>query len=91
MKGKFWTTHHIRSPDITPSDVHLFRPLKEHLDGKQFVTDGDVQQAVVSWLMAFDPYFFHTRTDSLMSQWDECLSICGNYVEKWCVPKSSYV
>jgi hypothetical protein len=39
------------------------------MGGKQFVTNGDMQKAVFSWLMAFDIEFFHTKIDSLMSQW----------------------
>jgi len=34
------------SPDLAPSDYHLFGPLKEHLDGKRFRNNEEVIQAV---------------------------------------------
>jgi histone-lysine N-methyltransferase SETMAR len=36
------------SPDLAPSDFNLFGPLKKHLGGRRFATDGEVQQAVMS-------------------------------------------
>jgi hypothetical protein len=52
--------------------------LKKHLDGRQFVTDGEVQQAVMSWLQALDTDFFY----ALVYRWDKCFGKCGDYVEK---------
>jgi hypothetical protein len=54
----------------------------------EFTTDGDMQHAVISWLKMLDDNFFHTRRDALVSQWDKTLNICGNYMQKWWVPKS---
>ncbi|XP_023718250.1 uncharacterized protein LOC111870309 [Cryptotermes secundus] len=34
------------SPDLTPSDYHMFGPLKEVMGGKRFRSDEEVQQAV---------------------------------------------
>jgi hypothetical protein len=53
------------SPDLAPSDYHLFGPLK-HLWGRQFATDGEVQQAVMSWLQALDTDFFYAGIDALV-------------------------
>jgi histone-lysine N-methyltransferase SETMAR len=38
------------STDLTPSDYHLFGPLKYHLRGHHYGTDEAVQEAVLSWL-----------------------------------------
>jgi hypothetical protein len=42
------------SPDLTPSDFHLFLHLKKHLTGKKFDDDDDdddqVQEEVMMWL-----------------------------------------
>jgi histone-lysine N-methyltransferase SETMAR len=46
------------SPDLAPSDFHLFGALKKHLGGRRFATDGEVQQAVMSWLQVLDTDFF---------------------------------
>lgn len=70
-----------------PSDFHLFTPLKGHLAGKRFASDSTMLHTVISLLKVLDTYFFHNRIDSLAPQWDTCLQIWGNYVEKWYVPK----
>ena len=35
------------SPDLAPSDFHLFLHLKEHLAGKKFDDDDEVQEEVM--------------------------------------------
>jgi histone-lysine N-methyltransferase SETMAR len=69
--------HPSYSPDLAPSDFHLFGPLKKHLGGRRFSTD-EVQQAVISWLQEFDTDFFY----ALVYRWDKCLGKYGDYVEK---------
>jgi histone-lysine N-methyltransferase SETMAR len=70
------------SPDLAPSDFHLFGPLKKHLGGRRFATDGEVQQAVMSWLQALDTDFFYAGIDALLYRWDRCFGKYGDYVEK---------
>jgi hypothetical protein len=38
------------SPDLAPSDYHMFGPLKEALGGKKFQSDEEVYRTVHSWL-----------------------------------------
>jgi len=47
-----WDTfaHPPYSPDLAPSDFYLFWKLKEHLAGKRFTDDEDLQRAVMDWL-----------------------------------------
>jgi transposase len=40
------------SPDLAPSDFHLFGHLKEHMLGQNFADDNEVMEAVQSWLKA---------------------------------------
>ena len=40
------------SPDLAPSDYHLFGPLKEVLRGRRFTSDQEVKEVVHSWLAA---------------------------------------
>jgi histone-lysine N-methyltransferase SETMAR len=42
--------HPAHSPDLAPSDYHVFGPLKEALDGKKFSTDDETKEAVHRWL-----------------------------------------
>jgi hypothetical protein len=70
------------SPDLALSDFHLFGPLKNHLGGRQFATNSEVQQAVMSWLQALDADFFCAGIDALVYQWGKCFGKYGDYVEK---------
>jgi len=38
------------SPDLGPSDYHIFGPLKEALRGCRFTSDEEVKEAVHIWL-----------------------------------------
>jgi histone-lysine N-methyltransferase SETMAR len=69
-------------PDLAPSDFYLFGPLKKHLGGRRFATDGEVQQAVMSWLQALDTDFFCAGIYGLVYRWDTCLGKYGDYGEK---------
>jgi hypothetical protein len=40
------------SPDLAPSDYHLFGPLKGALRGRRFTSDQEVKEAVHAWLAA---------------------------------------
>lgn len=42
--------HPAYSPDLAPSDFHLFPKLKKHLRGQRFHSDDDVKEAVGDWL-----------------------------------------
>jgi transposase len=44
------------SPDLAPSDFHLF-PKKKHLRGQHFHSNEDVQNEVKKWLLAQDAFF----------------------------------
>jgi len=46
------------SPDLAPSDFHLFGPLKESLEGIKFENNEDVQQHVLQFLRATDKDFY---------------------------------
>jgi histone-lysine N-methyltransferase SETMAR len=46
------------SPDLAPSDFHVFGPLKEAMGSKSFRSDEEVQQAVYEWLHSQPKDFF---------------------------------
>ena len=45
------------SPNLAPSDFHLFGPMKEHLPGQKFAYD-EVMEAVQSWLTLWRRNYF---------------------------------
>jgi histone-lysine N-methyltransferase SETMAR len=46
------------TPDLAPSDFHLFGPLKQAMRGKSFRNDKEVQQVVHEWLRSKPKEFF---------------------------------
>ena len=46
------------SPDLIPSDFHLFPKLKEHLKGQRFSCDEDANSAVRKWFQKQKHQFF---------------------------------
>jgi transposase len=46
------------SPDLAPSDFHLFWPLKDALRGRHFRSDEEVKEAVHDWLEQQPKDFF---------------------------------
>ncbi|XP_064485163.1 histone-lysine N-methyltransferase SETMAR-like [Ornithodoros turicata] len=69
------------SPDLTPSDFHLFGPLKALLGGRHFSCDDGVKNADRSWLLRAGKDFHAACIQALVKRWDKCISAAGDYVE----------
>ena len=70
------------SPELAPSDYHLFSPLKEHLGGKGFRHNEEVIQDVQEWLHWQPKDFFLSGIRKLPDRWRKCITNRGDYVEK---------
>jgi histone-lysine N-methyltransferase SETMAR len=70
------------SPDLAPSDYHLFGPMKKTLGGQKFASDMAAQTAVHQWIEQQPTSFFATGIEKLVPRWDKCLNALGGYVEK---------
>jgi histone-lysine N-methyltransferase SETMAR len=64
-----WTVleHPAYSPDLAPSDFHLFPTLKDHLAGHKFSSD-DVKTAVTRWMKLQGTEFYEAGIDELVPQ-----------------------
>ena len=84
LKRYNWETlpHPPHSPDLAPSDFHLFGPLKRHLAGQRFEDDDDLIEEVTSWLRSLDEKFLRDGIYSRVQRWKKCLDLHGDYVEK---------
>ncbi|GFO42058.1 transposase [Plakobranchus ocellatus] len=74
--------HPAHSPDLAPSDFHLFGPLKRHLGGMAFETEDDLISELRNWFENLDVDFFRVGINSLLSRWQKCIDLHGDYVEK---------
>ena len=53
--------HPAYSPDLAPSDFHLFGPLRNALRGRRFAAADEVKEAVHDWLHSQPQTFFFQR------------------------------
>jgi hypothetical protein len=74
--------HSAHSPDLVPSDFHLFLHLKKHLAGQKFHEDEEVKNEVTTWLRAQAAEFYDIGIQKLVSTLNKCLDKGGDYVEK---------
>uniref|UniRef100_A0A1B6H603 Mos1 transposase HTH domain-containing protein n=1 Tax=Homalodisca liturata TaxID=320908 RepID=A0A1B6H603_9HEMI len=70
------------SPDLAPSDYHLFREMKAWLGGRRFADNEELQATVRVYLSSLAADFFEEGIGKLVSRYDKCLNIFGDYVEK---------
>ncbi|GFN81106.1 histone-lysine N-methyltransferase SETMAR [Plakobranchus ocellatus] len=74
--------HPAHSPDLAPSDFHLFGPLKRHLGGMAFETEDDLISELRNWFDNLDVDFSRVGINSLLSRWQKYIDLHRNYVEK---------
>jgi histone-lysine N-methyltransferase SETMAR len=70
------------SPDLAPSDFHLFGPLEKDLGGKRFTFDKEVETEVQKRLRQQSKDFYAVGFNTLVKQLDNCINVGGGCVEK---------
>jgi hypothetical protein len=70
------------SLDLTPSDFHLFGPLKIHLGGKHSTDNEEVEAEVWIWPRQQSKDFCPLGFVALVKRLDKCINVGGGYVEK---------
>jgi hypothetical protein len=70
------------SPDLGPIDFHLFCLLKNHLGGRRFTDDNEVEMEVRKWLRQQSKDFYAASFNVLVKGWDRCIIVGGGYMEK---------
>jgi hypothetical protein len=76
--GRKLLSHPPYSPDLAPSDYHLFGPLKGH----HYDTDEAVQEAVQSWLRGAGTDFYRRGMFKILQRWQKCIDRDGDFVKK---------
>lgn len=74
--------HPAYSPDLAPSDYHLFSNLKREKCGTKFTDDNGVQQWIQNWIDSQTEEFFAAGIDGLLPRLEECIRLRGDYLEK---------
>ena len=70
------------SPDLAPSDYHLFAPLKEYLSGKEYPNIEELSFAVNDWFSKKNILFYQSGIFKLEKKWKACIESEGNYFPK---------
>ena len=70
------------SPDLAPSDYHLFPNMKKQLRGRVFNDDDETKAAVMKVLEEFPAEFFKEGLQALAKRSEKCVLLNGDYVEK---------
>lgn len=69
------------SPDIAPSDYHLFRSMTHGLAEKHFTSYEDIKNWVDSWIASKDEEFFRRGIRMLPERWGKVVASDGHYFE----------
>jgi hypothetical protein len=67
--------HPPNSPDLVPSDFHLFPNKKKYLRAKRFKSHADVKHEVQTCLLGEDPTFYRQGFEIWISCLDKCLKV----------------
>ena len=70
------------SPDLAPSDFHLFPRLKKFLGGKRFSSNDELKATVNEYFACLNESEFRTGIMALEHRWSKCIDVQGDYVEK---------
>ena len=63
------------SPELVPSDFHLFSILKDHPSSYKFASDDNVKTAVTRWLKSQGTEFYKAGSNKLVPWLDRCLNL----------------
>ena len=75
--------HPSYSPDLAPSDYHLFGFVKDQLRGQCYETTAAIQKAVLQCLRMAGTEFYRRGIFKLPERWEKCVQRSCNYVEKY--------
>ena len=80
--GFQYLDHPPYSPDLAPSDYHLFPGLKKQLKLRHFSSDAEVIAAAETWLDGQpSDFFFLSGLQKLEQRAKKCVELRGEYAE----------
>ena len=72
--------HPAYSPDLSPSDYHLFRSLQNHLSGKNFADEEEVESYLCDYFNSLSPEFYSLAMFDLPNRWQQVINNDGDYI-----------
>lgn len=86
--GKLWDLdydfldHPPYSPDLAPSDFHLFPYLEKFVSGIRFASNEEVERVVNEYFCSLPESHFREGILMLEKRWSKCVEVRGDYIEK---------
>jgi len=74
--------HPSYSPDLAPSDYHLFGFVKDQLRGQRYETTEVIQKAVIQCLRMVGKEFYRMGIFKIPERWEKCVKRSGDCVGK---------
>lgn len=71
--------HPAYSPDLAPSDYHLFRSIEHFLRGRRFNDDGQVEIAVRQFFESKPDQWYRRGIELLLEKWKKAIDAKGEY------------
>ena len=68
------------SPDLAPSDFHLFSVLQQHLNGQNFQQVEDLQEGIRSFFASKPGKFYRDGIEKLLIRWQNVINSDGEYI-----------
>ena len=83
LEGVKWEVlpHPPYSPDIAPSDYHLFRSMQSALTGERFTSYDSIKKWVDDWIASKEIEFFTRGIRLLPERWAKVVASDGKYFE----------
>lgn len=79
--GWEWLEHPPYSPDLSPTDFHLFRSLEHHLRNRSFVDTQEVLTTLTEFFKLKDAIFWKRGIDLLPEKWQKVIDFDGAYFD----------
>lgn len=78
-----WETlpHPAYSPDLAPSDYHLFRSMQHDLEDRHLKNYEEVQKWIADWIASKDRAFFRRGIQLLPEKWEKVVAAEGAYFD----------
>lgn len=68
------------SPDLAPTDYHLFRSLSNHLRGVTFNNDKDLENWLTNFFESRPGDFWRNGINKLVERWEQVINNDGDYI-----------